>query len=35
MSMLFSKAVLPLTLVIGMIIWAWATFFSVALSSLF
>ncbi len=33
--MLFSKAVLPLTLVVAMVIWAWATFFSVALSSLF
>lgn len=32
---LFSKANLPLTLVIALIIWAWISFFSVALSSLF
>jgi hypothetical protein len=35
MQFLFSKAVLPLTLVIGMIIWAWVSFLSVAVSSLF
>lgn len=31
---LLSKTALPLTLVIGMIIWAWVTFLSVAVSSL-
>jgi hypothetical protein len=35
MNYLFSKAALPLTLVVGMIVWAWVSFFSVALSSLF
>jgi len=32
---LFSKTNLPLTLVVVLIIWAWISFFSVALSSLF
>lgn len=32
---LFSKTNLPMTLVIALIIWAWISFFSVALSSLF
>jgi hypothetical protein len=35
MNIIFSKAALPLTLVIVMIIWAWASFLSVAVSSLF
>lgn len=35
MSPLFSKTVLPMTLVVLMIVWAWLSFFSVALSSLF
>jgi hypothetical protein len=35
MNYLFNKAALPLTLVVVMIIWAWTSFFSVALSSLF
>lgn len=34
MNVLFSKPVLPLTLVVVMIVWAWVSFFSVALSSL-
>ena len=32
---LFSKTNLPMTLVTALIIWAWISFFSVALSSLF
>lgn len=32
---LFSKTNLPLTLVTALAIWAWVSFFSVALSSLF
>jgi hypothetical protein len=35
MSHLFSKTALPLTLVVVMIVWAWLSFFSVALTSLF
>lgn len=31
----FSKTNLPMTLVIIMIVWAWISFLSVALSSLF
>ena len=32
---LFSKTNLPLTLVVALIIWAWISFFSAALGSLF
>jgi len=32
---LFSKTILPMTLVVSMIVWAWVSFFSVAVSSLF
>jgi hypothetical protein len=32
---LFSKTVLPMTLVVSMIVWAWVSFLSVAISSLF
>ena len=32
---LFSKNNLPMTLVVGLIVWAWFSFISVALSSLF
>lgn len=35
MNYLFNKTALPITLVVGMIVWAWLSFFSVALSSLF
>jgi hypothetical protein len=35
MNHLFNKTALPITLVIIMIAWAWASFLSVALSSLF
>ncbi len=35
MNYLFNKTVLPITLVVIMIVWAWVSFFSVALSSLF
>jgi hypothetical protein len=35
MSYLFNKAALPITLVVIMIVWAWVSFLSVALSSLF
>jgi len=35
MNHLLSKAALPLTLVVAMIVWAWVSFFSVAVSSLF
>jgi hypothetical protein len=32
---LFSKAALPLTLVVMLIVWSWVSFLSVALGSLF
>ncbi len=32
---LFSKTALPLTLVVMLIVWAWISFLSVAVSSLF
>lgn len=32
---LFNKTNLPMTIVLALIIWAWISFFSVALSSLF
>jgi len=32
---LFNKTSLPMTVVIGMIIWAWFSLFSVVLGSLF
>ena len=32
---LFSKTNLPMTLVVGMIMWAWLSLFSVVLGSLF
>jgi hypothetical protein len=32
MKLLFSKENLPLTLVVALIIWAWASFFSVLIS---
>ena len=35
MNYLFNKTALPITLVVMMIVWAWLSFFSVALSSLF
>lgn len=35
MNHLFSKTALPITLVVAMIVWAWVSFFSVAVSSLF
>jgi len=35
MNHLFNKTALPVTLVIIMIIWAWVSFLSVAVSSLF
>ena len=35
MSYLFNKTALPITLVVLMIVWAWVSFLSVAISSLF
>jgi hypothetical protein len=35
MNHLFNKTALPITLVVGMIVWAWVSFLSVAVSSLF
>jgi hypothetical protein len=35
MSYLFNKKALPITLVVAMIVWAWVSFLSVAVSSLF
>jgi len=32
---IFSKTALPITLIVAMVIWAWVSFFSVAVSSLF
>lgn len=32
---LFSKTNLPMTLVVGLIVWAWLSLFSVVLGSLF
>jgi len=35
MHYLFNKTALPITLVVIMIVWAWVSFLSVAVSSLF
>ena len=35
MNYLFNKTALPITMVVIMIVWAWVSFLSVAVSSLF